>query len=140
MNSAEVRRQGVFGASDGVTIALGLIIGLAATQPHAVFRAALAAGTAELVGMTAGAWLSNSRDGLWPPLANEVAALAACVLPGVPCLLWHGWAALLPALVLVLAVAGGVAWLRPQRGWQAVLQPFGVLAAAAVFCYLANLI
>ena len=47
-----------FGAADGVTISLGLVVSLTG-QPRALFYAALGAGLAELVGMTAGQWLSR---------------------------------------------------------------------------------
>jgi hypothetical protein len=117
-----------------VVIALGLVVSLSG-QAHAVVHAALGAGLAELVGMTAGAWLSDAGSGFRPALANGGAALAACVIPAVPYAVTSGSAALLASLGLVAAIAAAVAWLRPEKGVLAVAQTYGVLAAAAVLCW-----
>ncbi len=129
--------QAVFGAADGVTVVLGLLLALTGS-PSAVVKAAVGAGVAEFVGMSAGAWLSG--EGRWPALANGGAALAACLLPAVPYLAFTGTVALTLSVVLVAAVAAAVAWMRPQRSWLAVAQTFGVLAAAAVLVYATSLL
>jgi hypothetical protein len=136
--AAGLRREAVFGSADGVTIALGLIVSLAGQQ-HAMWHAALGAGLAELVGMTAGKWLSDSSDGFRAALANGTAALATCLVPAVPALLAHGVAALAAELALVAAVASVISWLRPEKGVVAVVQTFGVLALAAGLCWAAGL-
>lgn len=128
-----------FGAADGVTVAIGLLMSLEG-QPHAMFRAALGAGLAELVGMTAGAWLSDEKAGIWPALANGAAAAAACVLPAVPWLALSGAVALALSLVLVAAAACGISCLRPEKGALAYVTTFGILAAAAALCWAASLI
>jgi len=76
-------RQAVFGGADGIVLATGFIAWLTG-QPHALLKAVLAAGIAELVGMTAGSWLSDSDDGFWAALANGGAAFAACAVPALP--------------------------------------------------------
>jgi hypothetical protein len=129
----------MFGSADGVTIVLGVVVSLAG-QPHAVFRAAAGAGLAELVGMTAGAYLSDEKAGLAPAIANGAAACAACVLPAVPYLLGSGWPAMAASIALVAAVASGISLLRPERGLLAFAQTFGILAAAAVLCWATSLI
>jgi VIT1/CCC1 family predicted Fe2+/Mn2+ transporter len=134
-----IERQAVFGGADGLTLALGLIVSLSG-QPHAIIKAALGAGLAELVGMTAGCWLSDSSSGPWPALANGAAALVACVIPALPYVALSGLAALGLSVGLVVAVAAVIAWLRPERGVLAVVQTFGILAVAALLCYLASLI
>ena len=140
MTSGErTRAQLVFGAADGVTLGLGLIVGLMAT-PHALVHGAASAGLAELPGMAAGAWLANKQAGLIPAAANGLAAFAACLIPALPYLFLSGAVALAVAVALVVAVAAVVAWLRPEHGLAAVGQTFGVLAAAAVLCYAASLI
>ena len=93
----------VFGAADGVTIVLGLLVSLTG-QPHALFHAALGAGLAELVGMTAGAWLSDEKAGVAPAIANGGAAFLACTAPALPYLAATGWPAMSASLVLVGAV------------------------------------
>jgi VIT1/CCC1 family predicted Fe2+/Mn2+ transporter len=139
VSAAEVRRQAVFGGADGLVLALGFVVSFAG-QPHAVVRAAVAAGLAEFTGMTAGAWLSDSGSGLRPALANGGAALAACVLPALPYVAAAGPGALAVSLVLVAAIAAVIARLRPEKGLLAVVQTFGVLLTAAALCWAASLI
>jgi len=127
---AALKREACFGSADGVTIALGLIVSLAG-HPGAMWHAAVGAGVAELVGMTAGKWLSDSDAGFWVALANGGAALAACLLPAVPSLLVHGRTALAAEIALVAVIAAVIAWLRPERGVLAVAQTYGVLVVAA---------
>lgn len=139
MTLARLRSPATFGAADGVTIVLGLIVSLTG-QPHALFHAALGAGLAELVGMTAGAWLSDENAGIAPALANGAAACAACIVPAVPYVLGSGWPAIAASIALVAAVACGISLLRPEKGALAFATTFGILAAAAVLCWAASLI
>jgi hypothetical protein len=139
VSAAEARRrQAVFGGADGLVLALGLIAGLT-RSPGALFHAAVSAGLAELVGMTAGAWLSDRGAGILAALASGGGALAACVVPAVPYAVTTGAAALIPSLALTAAVAGVIARLRPERGLLAAAQTFGVLVTAAALCYAASL-
>ncbi len=127
------KRQAVFGMSDGVAIILGLLVTLAG-QPHALFRAALGASLAELVGMTAGQWLSDEESGFWAALVNGGAACAACLIPALPALAGGGIGVGVTAIVLVAAVAAVISWLRPEKGILAVVQTYGILLAAAGLC------
>lgn len=129
----------ILGAADGVTIVLGLLVSLTA-HPSAMWHAALGAGLAELVGMTAGMWLSDGESGFRLALSCGVASLAACALPAVPYLALRGPVALGLSLGLTVAVAGAVAWLRPEKGVLAAVQTFGVLAVAAALCFTASLL
>lgn len=139
MTAPTVKQQATFGSADGLTLALGIIVSLAG-QPHALVKAAVGAGLAELVGMTAGCYLSDSGAGFWPALANGGAALAACVIPALPYLAAHGAAALGPSLALVAAVAAVISWLRPEKGALAWVQTFAILLAATALCFAASLI
>lgn len=105
-----------------------------------MWHAAVGAGLAELVGMTAGMWLSDGHAGLPVAVSCGAAAAAACIAPAVPYLAVSGLTALLASLGLTAAVAGLVAWLRPERGALAVAQTYGVLIAAAALCYGASLL
>ncbi len=127
------RQAAVFGAADGVTIVLGLLVSLTG-QPHALFHAALGAGLAELVGMTAGQWLSDEKSGFAPALANGAAACAACITPALPYLAGSGWLPVASSVVLVAAVAGLISILRPEKGALALVQTYGILLAAAGLC------
>jgi len=128
-----------FGAADGVTVLLGLLVSLAG-QPHALVKAAVGAGLAELVGMTAGAWLSDGDAGIWPALANGSAALGACALPAVPYLAGSGWTAVVPSVALVAVTGCVISVLRPEKGALAYLTTFSILAGAAVLCWAVSLI
>jgi hypothetical protein len=134
--SASARSQAVFGGADGLVLAVGLVVGLH-RHPAAMLAAAFAAGLAELAGMTSGAWLSDA--GPVPALANGVAAFAACVAPAVPYAVTSGTAALWASLGIAATVGGVIAWLRPDKGLLAVAETYGVLAGAAVLCWLASL-
>ena len=135
----EPKQAATFGAADGVTIVLGLLVSLTG-MPHALFHAALGAGTAELVGMTAGQWLSDGESGFRVALANGGAACLACVMPALPYLAATGWPAMAASLVLVASVAGLISLLRPEHGVLAWVQTFGILAVAAGLCAAASLI
>lgn len=139
MSLASLKRPVTFGLSDGVTIALGLLVSLTG-QPHALFHAAVGAGLAELVGMTAGAWLSDSAGGFRAALANGSAACTACIIPAIPYLTGTGWPVMASSLVLVAAVAGVISLLRPEKGLLAIVQTYGILLAAGVLCWAASLI
>jgi len=136
---AALKQPATFGAADGVTIVLGLLVSLTG-QPHALFHAALGAGLAELVGMTAGQWLSDGESGFGIALANGGAAFAACVLPALPYLAAGGIGAMGASLGLVAATAAVICWLRPEKGLLAVVQTYGILLAAAVLCAAASVI
>jgi hypothetical protein len=131
--SARLRQPACFGGADGVTIVLGLLVSLTG-QPHALFRAALGAGLAELVGMTAGQWLSDEKAGFAVAFANGSAACAACIIPALPYLAGRGPGALAASLALVAAVAAVISVLRPEKGVLAVVQTYGILLAAAGLC------
>ena len=140
MNLRPLKKPATFGAADGVTIALGLIVSLTG-QPRALFHAALGAGLAELVGMTAGQWLSDGEGGFPAALANGGAAFLACLVPALPYLSGSGGPAVIAASVaIVAAVAAAIAWLRPEKGVLAAAQTYGVLIGAALLCFAASLI
>ena len=139
MSLGLLKRPAVFGAADGVTIALGLLVSLAG-QPHALIRASAGAALAELVGMTAGAWLSDEAAGWRPALANGAAAFAACIAPALPYAAMRGAGALACSLGLIAAVASVIAVLRPERGVLAWVQTYGILAVAAALCAAASAI
>lgn len=131
------REPATFGAADGVVVVLGLLVSLAG-QPHALTRAATGAALAELVGMTAGAWLSDEAAGWRPAVANGAAAFAACAAPAAPYAAMRGTPALACSLGLVALVAAVIAVLRPERGVLAWVQTFGILTAAALLCAAAS--
>lgn len=139
MNSP-TRQAVILGAADGLTIVLGLLMSLRHHQ-SAIFDAAQGAGLAELVGMAAALWLSSQRDvrHFLAALACGVTTALSCVIPAVPYLFTTGLGALLPALGILAVLGGVICFLRSEKGIAAVLETYGVLAAAGVLCYLASL-
>jgi hypothetical protein len=134
------KRQAVFGAADGVTSVLGLLVTLTG-HPSVLFKAALGVGLAELVGMTAGAWLSDEDDeGFLPALTNGAASCAAILLPAAPYLFLRGTSAIVAAILLIGFIAGVISWLRPEKGFLALAETYGVLLIAAAICTAATFI
>jgi VIT1/CCC1 family predicted Fe2+/Mn2+ transporter len=135
----ELAAPAVFGAFDGLTCALGVLLPLlAAGDPHLAFRASLGVGLAEAVGMAAGSWLSSSGDGLAGSAVIGVATGLGAVLPAVPLVLWPSDTGRAGALVIVAALAVLIGIVRAHgtgRGrWRALAETAAVLllAAAAV--------
>lgn len=137
--SVSLRKPVTFGLADGLTVLLGVLVSLEG-DPRALWRAAVGAGLAELVGMTAGQWLSDERAGITPALANGVAACTACILPAVPWLAGGGPLVLASSLVLVVAAGCAISVLRPERGLLAFVTTFGILLLAAGLCWAASLL
>lgn len=135
----KLKKHAVFGAADGVAAVIGLVALVG--QPHALFKAAIGVALAELVGMTAGAWLSaDEGTGFWHALANGGAAFVTVTAPAVPFAFLGGWEALVCALVIIASIGAVISWLRTERGVAAVSKTYGVLVVAAVVCVAAAFI
>lgn len=127
-------RPAVFGAADGLTCFLGVVLGLAA-HPSLVFPGAVGVGAAEAVGMAAGEWQSASGSGFAAAVVIGAATGLATIIPALPYAAglpgWYarGWSA-----ALVLLITAGIAWSRRgDRGIRrAAAESFGILAAVAV--------
>lgn len=141
MKTAE-RTAIILGVADGLTIIIGLLISLRHQQP-AVFHAALGAGIAELVGMSAALWFTAERNvaNFLTAMACGVATALACIIPALPFAAgWHDPLALIASLTAAAGIGGVVAWLRPEHGVIAVLETFGVLILAGALCFAASFI
>jgi hypothetical protein len=119
------------GAADGLTIVIALAFG----HDPAVFKSALDAGLGELCGMTAAVWLSTRNAKFVPAFLCGVATLLGCVLPAIPYAL--GTTDIYRGLSVVIAIILGaiVCKLRPEKGWLAVTETYGVLLASALLCF-----
>jgi VIT1/CCC1 family predicted Fe2+/Mn2+ transporter len=130
----------VLGAADGLTLALSELLGLRAHQ-SAIFSSGLSAGLGELVGMGAALWLSSeSGNGFLSAAGCGVATLLACVLPCIPYAFLHGVVALATALLVAALLGAVVCRLRPEKGWKAIAETYGVLLVSGSICYIASLI
>ena len=128
LQASPLLRPSIFGAYDGLTVVLGVLLSLTG-HPELVFPTALGVAIAEGVGMAAGEWLSNDQS---TPLAAGVmgaAVLVGGVAPAVPWLWLRGWPALALSVVVLVAIGGVIAWLRNDRGaGRALVETYGVLA------------
>jgi VIT1/CCC1 family predicted Fe2+/Mn2+ transporter len=128
-------RPVVFGASDGLVCFLGVVLGLLA-HPSLILPVAIGVGAAETVGMAAGEWLSESRNGFLPSLAIGLATGAGAVVPALPFAVMPGWYARSWSIAFVLAITAVITWKRHKTGERslplAAAESYGVLLAAAV--------
>ena len=121
---------------------LGLALGLIVSRQGApaVWHAALGGAAGELVGMTSGQWLSDRASGFKVALGCGVAGAVACILPAWPFLVFAPVPARWAALGIAAAVAGVIAWARPEHGWVAILDTYGILIGAGLLSGLTGLI
>lgn len=139
---ASAGRLAVFGSVDGLTMFLGLALGLIVSRQSspAVWHAALGGAAGELIGMTSGQWLSDRASGLPVALACGIAGGTACALPAIPFLVLPQGSARLAALGTAAVVAGVIARARPEHGWRAVLDTYGILLTAGTVSGLTGLL
>lgn len=133
------RVAAILGAADGLTIAISFVFG----RDPAVFHSALDAGIGEFVGMGAALYLSadgGENKKLIPALVCGLTTLVACVLPALPYLAIGGNLARLLSAAVAAIVAALVCKIRPEKGWVAVAETYGVLIAAGLLCFLASLV
>jgi len=135
-------RLAVFGGVDGLTMFLGLTLGLIVSRQgsSAVWHAALGGAAGELIGMSSGQWLSDKASGIAVAVACGAAGAAACLAPAIPFLVMPQGPAKAAALGIAAAVAGMIAWARPEHGWRAAADTYGILIAAGVLSGLTGLI
>lgn len=136
MRGSPLLRPSIFGAYDGLTVVLGVLLSLTG-HPELVFPTALGVAIAEGVGMTAGEWLSNDQS--TPLIAGVMggAVLIGGVAPAVPWLWLRGWPALVLSVVILVGIGAVIAWLRNDRGSAlALVETYGVLAVTVVVVFL----
>lgn len=127
------KRQFVFGVSDGLTSALGVVIPLAlAHQPMLAVIAGLAMAAA--IGMGGGEYLSDKESSWRRAAAMAVASFVGTVIPAGPFFVLNSW----PAAVVsgALCVTTGIAISETkahQAGRRAAyLQTFVILGVASL--------
>jgi VIT1/CCC1 family predicted Fe2+/Mn2+ transporter len=130
------RVAAILGAADGLTIVVALIFG----RNAAVFHAALDAGIGEFIGMGAALYLSDARKRIAPAFVCGMCTLLGCVLPAIPYAVSSGNIARGVSVVIAIGLAAVVCKLRPDKGWIAVAETYGVLAASALLCFAVSLL
>lgn len=134
-------KPAVFGAFDGVTCLLGVVFPLLST-PHLVLPTALGVGLAETVGMAAGEWQSDSKNGLGPSLIIGAASGGGAITPAIPFGLLPAGPARWVSLGLLLAITALIALLRAEaRGHKrAFTESFTILGIVALVVWLGMLL
>lgn len=130
------RVAAILGAADG----LGLAISLIAGRNAGLFHALLDDGIGELVSMGAAVYLSAKKRELIPAVLCGLATCLACVLPGIPYLVSSGVVAVISAGVIAFGLATVVCRLRPEKGWIAMVETYGVISTAGIICFAASLL
>jgi hypothetical protein len=141
-----ITRPAVFGAFDGLTCFLGVVLGLA-VHPAWVLPGAVGVGTAEMVGMAAGEWQSDSSNGLTASVVIGIATGLATVAPALPYgLAFPGWYARGWAAGIVIAITAFIASARrgepdrsgrPRSTGRAFAESYAILAAVTVIVAIA---
>lgn len=134
MGARSLLSPAVFGASDGATSLVGVLLTLAG-HPGQIPAAALGLAVAGGVGMAAGSWLS--KDDKAGPVASLViggATTVGTLLPALP-YLWLTGTGAMAASAVVLVLLGGVITVvraRTEPWWRSAAETYGVLMLVCV--------
>lgn len=134
-------KNAIFGLFDGLTVVLGVIIGLYSHHPDLIFKTALGVGTAEALGMGAAEWLSESTKGLKGPTLIGLSTLIGTILPGLSFALFSASiAAWLSALIfLVSAIVIAMARMQEKKFVRSAIESVGILTVVSVVVWLISL-
>lgn len=135
-------RLSIFGSIDGLTMFLGLVAGVIISRQanSAIWHAALGGAMGEFAGMTSGQYMSDKASGLSAAVFCGAAGAVACSAPAIPFIFLARTPAMVTAAVIAVVIAALISWLRPEHGWTAVAETYGVLLAAGILSGLTGLI
>lgn len=131
------RAPAIFGMSDGMVCAAGIVAGLIIVHaaPGLVWSAAFSAGLAEFAGMAAGQFESAPNEGWFAAFVCGLASLIGAVAPAFAYLFLSGVTALAVSLLVTAILCGFIAHIMPGRhGWKSYLISYGVMTAAILLC------
>lgn len=134
-------KNAIFGLFDGLTVVLGVIIGLYSHHPNLIFKTALGVGIAEALGMGAAEWLSETKSGLRGPAVIGVSTLMGTLLPSLGFLvLARGSAATFAAVVfLISAIAIATVRAQGKKFVRSAVESVGILAIVSVAVWLISM-
>lgn len=127
----ELIEAGVFGAVDGIGLAIGLLLVLG---PKGILAAAAANAAAEFAGMSSGEWLSRRGEPLRIPvaLANGFAAAVGALLPIVAYVV----AGVPAAIGVLIASVVWIAWSTPSKPWwKSWVETFSIVGIVTLIVY-----
>lgn len=132
----------VFGAFDGVVTVLGAVFPNT-SNPHVLQLTCIGLAASGAVSMGGGELVSDSEAG-WPAsTAIGLTTGAGTLAPALPYWFTHGTPAIVASMLLCLAVALGISWVKTTDGDNpptfkaAAAQTHGILAVAVAFTLLA---
>lgn len=124
-------RPAVFGAFDGLTAVLGVLLTLTG-HPSLVIPTAAGVAIAEAIGMFFGEWLSDSDNGFGASAVIGAASLVGSMGPALPWAWLSGSSAITASAAVLVGLAAAITVLRgAERGWlRAATETYGILAVA----------
>lgn len=130
------RAPAIFGVADGMTCAMGIVIGLVLIHAPAasIFAAGFSAGLAEFPGMASGQYQSAPRDGWAAAIVCGLASTVGALLPVTPWLFFTGTLALITSLAIAAVMCFLIAVFQTERTWRTYAISFGVTAIAIGLC------
>ena len=134
MRRRDLLSPAVFGASDGATSLVGVLLTLTG-HPQQIVPAALGLAVAGGVGMAAGSWLSrDSGAGLAASGVIGVATAVGTLLPALPYALWSGGTAMAASGGVLVALGTVITAVRARTEpwWRSAAETYGVLLAVCV--------
>jgi VIT1/CCC1 family predicted Fe2+/Mn2+ transporter len=125
----------IFGMTDGLAMAIGLILGLvvAKQSASALWHSALAGGLAEIGGMSLGQYWSDEQSGKqdWRvALVNGLGSCVSAVIAGSPFAFLSGVPAFTLSVILIVLLGAIICWLRPEKGFKAFGRTYVLLLVA----------
>lgn len=134
-------KNAIFGLFDGLTVVLGVIIGLYSHHPDLIFKTALGVGTAEALGMGAAEWLSETKSGLRGPIVIGLSTLVGTILPASCFLLFSASIAawLSASIFLASAIAIAMARMQEKKFVRSAIESVGILAIVSCVVWLISL-
>ena len=135
-------KHAVFGLFDGLTVVLGVIIGLYSSHPDLILTTAVAVGVAEAIGMFSGEWLSETKSGLRGPIVIGVATCTGSILPALPfALVASSVAAWLAASIFLVCAAAIAAARAAERGWvRSNIETVGILTVTSAVVWVMGIL
>lgn len=126
-------KQFIFGVSDGLTSALGVVIPLMLAH-RPMFAVIMGLAICAAIGMGGGEYLSDKRGDLRSAGAMAVASFVGTLIPAVPFFLlpFHAAAVASAALIIVTGCVISEVKARDMHWIRAYLQTFGILAVASL--------
>lgn len=105
----------IFGAFDGVTAVLGVLVSLLNQSPHILVRACVGLSIASAIGMGFGQYTGDSERKISSAVAIGLATAAGTMLPVVPFLFLSKSLAIVVATGLVVLLGVAIGWQRSKE-------------------------